>query len=124
MATGGYGLKPDEYLYGQNPNVFTSLELDKLIAEKDAKVTGAQQAVFIQCVGSREPQRPYCSRLCCTHSVESAIELKRLKPDMDVFILYRDMRTTKRPGNWAWCLSAMIWTASPRWNRPPMANSR
>jgi heterodisulfide reductase subunit A len=59
MATGGYGLKPDEYLYGQNPNVFTSLELDKLIAEKDAKVTGAQQAVFIQCVGSREPQRPY-----------------------------------------------------------------
>ncbi|MGB8993352.1 MAG: FAD-dependent oxidoreductase [Desulfobaccales bacterium] len=93
MATGGYGLKPDEYLYGQNPNVYTSLELDKLIAEKDAKVTGAQQAVFIQCVGSREPQRPYCSRLCCTHSVESAIELKRLKPDMDVFILYRDLRT-------------------------------
>ena len=93
MATGGYGLKPDEYLYGQNPNVYTSLELDKLIAEKDARVTGAQQAVFIQCVGSREPQRPYCSRLCCTHSVESAIELKRLKPEMDVFILYRDLRT-------------------------------
>ena len=56
-------------------------------------MTGAQQAVFIQCVGSREPQRPYCSRLCCTHSVESAIELKRLNPDMDVFILYRDLRT-------------------------------
>jgi len=93
MATGGYGLKPDEYLYGQNPNVYTSLELDKLIAEQDAQVTGAQQAVFIQCVGSREPQRPYCSRLCCTHSVESAIELKRLKPEMDVFILYRDLRT-------------------------------
>ncbi len=93
MATGGQGLKPDEYLYGQHPQVFTSFEFDKLLAAKDAQVTAAKQAVFIQCVGSREPQRPYCSRLCCTHSVEGAIELKRLNPDMDVFILYRDMRT-------------------------------
>ena len=50
-------------------------------------------AVFIQCVGSREPQRPYCSRVCCTHSVDSALELKRLNPDMNVFVLYRDLRT-------------------------------
>ena len=93
MATGGQPYIPEEYLYGQNPNVLPSFEMDKLIAAKDPRVTGAKQAVFIQCVGSREPQRPYCSRLCCTHSVESAIELKSLKPDMDVFILYRDMRT-------------------------------
>jgi heterodisulfide reductase subunit A-like polyferredoxin len=93
MATGGQPYKPEEYLYGQNPKVFTSFELDQLIAAKDPKVTEANQAVFIQCVGSREPERPYCSRLCCTHSVEGAIELKRLKPEMDVFILYRDLRT-------------------------------
>jgi heterodisulfide reductase subunit A2 len=93
MATGGYGLKPEEYLYGQNPKVYTSLELDPLIAAKDPKIMEAQVAVFIQCVGSREPQRPYCSRLCCTHSVEAAIELKELNPNLDVFILYRDLRT-------------------------------
>jgi heterodisulfide reductase subunit A-like polyferredoxin len=93
MATGGQAYQPEEYLYGQNPKVMTSFEFDKLVAAKDAKVMGANQAVFIQCVGSREPQRPYCSRLCCTHSVEGAIELKRLKPEMDVFILYRDLRT-------------------------------
>ena len=93
MATGGKAYTPEEYLYGQHPNVMTSFELDKLIAAQDAKITGANQAVFIQCVGSREPQRPYCSRLCCTHSVEGAIELKRLKPDIDVFVLYRDLRT-------------------------------
>jgi heterodisulfide reductase subunit A2 len=93
LATGGAPYKPEEYLYGANPNVMTLFEIDKLINEKDAKATGAQQAVFIQCVGSREPQRPYCSRLCCTHSVESALALKKLKPEMDVFILYRDMRT-------------------------------
>ena len=77
----------------RNPNVMTALEIDKLINAKDARVTGAQQAVFIQCVGSREPQRPYCSRVCCTHSVESALALKKLNPEMDVFILYRDLRT-------------------------------
>jgi heterodisulfide reductase subunit A len=93
MATGGQPYKPTEYLYGQHNNVLTLFELDKLIADKDPKASGARQAVFIQCVGSREPQRPYCSRLCCTHSVESAIELKRLNPGMDVFILYRDLRT-------------------------------
>jgi len=93
MATGGQAYSPEEYLYGQHPHVYTSLELDKAIAEKDPRVAEAQQAVFIQCVGSREPQRPYCSRLCCTHSVESAIELKKLNPDMDIFVLYRDLRT-------------------------------
>jgi heterodisulfide reductase subunit A-like polyferredoxin len=93
LATGGAAYKPEEYLYGANPNVLTLFELDKLIAGKDAKVTGARQAVFIQCVGSREPLRPYCSRVCCTHSVESALALKKLNPDMDVFVLYRDLRT-------------------------------
>ncbi len=93
LATGGQALKPEEYLYGQHPGVFLSLEMDRLIAEKDPRISQAQQAVFIQCVGSREPERPYCSRLCCTHSVESAIELKKLNPDLDVFILYRDLRT-------------------------------
>ncbi len=93
LAIGGKPYQPEEYLYGTNPNVMTLFEIDKLIAAQDAKVTGAQQAVFIQCVGSREPQRPYCSRVCCTHSVDSAIALKKLNPGMDVFILYRDMRT-------------------------------
>ena len=71
----------------------TALELDQAITAEDSRVTGAQTAVFIQCVGSREPDRPYCSKVCCTHSVESALELKKLNPEMDIFILYRDIRT-------------------------------
>lgn len=49
--------------------------------------------VFIQCVGSREPDHPYCSRVCCTHSVHSALKLKEADPDREVYILYRDLRT-------------------------------
>ena len=93
MATGGHEWQPDVYAYGQDPRIMTALELDQAIIGKEERVSKAQTAVFIQCVGSREPQRPYCSRLCCTHSVESALTLKKLNPEMDIFILYRDMRT-------------------------------
>jgi len=31
--------------------------------------------------------------VCCTHSIESALRLKECNPDMDVYILYRDIRT-------------------------------
>ena len=93
IAMGGHSYKPKEYLYKENPRVLLNLEMDQALREKNPLVTGAQSAVFIQCVGSREPERPYCSRVCCTHSVESALRLKEINPDMDIYILYRDLRT-------------------------------
>jgi heterodisulfide reductase subunit A len=93
LATGASPYQPDEYNYGQDPRILTSLELDRKLIEKDAVLKDLNTAVFIQCVGSREPQRPYCSRVCCTHSVDNAIELKQINPEMDVFVLYRDLRT-------------------------------
>jgi heterodisulfide reductase subunit A len=93
LAIGGHSYKPQEYLYKENPRVLLSLEMDQALREKNPLVTGAKAAAFIQCVGSREPQRPYCSRVCCTHSVENALRLKELNPEMDVYILYRDLRT-------------------------------
>ncbi len=71
----------------------THLELDRRFIDDDPSLKRIQTAVFIQCVGSREPERPYCSRVCCTHSIESALHLKELNPEMDVYILYRDIRT-------------------------------
>jgi heterodisulfide reductase subunit A len=93
IAIGGHSFKPVEYLYKQNPKVLLSLEMDQALREKNPLVTGAKSAAFIQCVGSREPERPYCSRVCCTHSVESALKLKEINPEMDVYVLYRDLRT-------------------------------
>ena len=93
MATGGHEYKPEEYLYGQHDNVLTHLDLDRIIIEGDSRIKGAKSAAFIQCVGSRTEERPYCSRICCTHSLESALKLKELNPDMDIYILYRDMRS-------------------------------
>ncbi len=93
IATGGQELQPEEYCYKKHPRIVTHQELDQRFAEKDPSLKSINSAVFIQCVGSREPDRPYCSRVCCTHSVESALELKKLNPESDVYVLYRDMRT-------------------------------
>ncbi len=93
IATGAAPYTPDEYLYGQDKRVITGLELDRLMAENRAESASADTTVFIQCVGSRDDHRPYCSRVCCTASISSAIELKKMNPDMEIFILYRDIRT-------------------------------
>jgi heterodisulfide reductase subunit A len=93
IASGAQEFQPDEYLFGKNPRVITGLELDRRLKQQDPDLNQVQRAVFIQCVGSREPHRPYCSRICCTHSVAAALHLKEIKPSMDVFILYRDVRT-------------------------------
>ena len=93
LATGASALKPTEYDYGKDPRILTSLELDRKFMKKDPALKTLNSAVFIQCVGSREPGRLYCSRVCCTHSIDNALELKKLNPDMNVFVLYRDIRT-------------------------------
>ena len=93
IATGANEFKTDEYLYGKDPRVVTHLELDQKFIKNDLSPKDIKTAVFIQCVGSREPQRPYCSKVCCTHSIESALHLKELNPDMNIYVLYRDIRT-------------------------------
>jgi heterodisulfide reductase subunit A len=93
IATGAQEFKPDGYLYGEDPRVLTGLELDRKFIDDDPALNEINSAVFIQCVGSRIKERPYCSKVCCTHSVKSALKLKEKKPEMDVFIIYRDMRT-------------------------------
>jgi len=94
LAIGAEPYRPEgEYLYSQNPNVLLSLDLDAEIIGETERLKNAQGVAFIQCVGSRISERPYCSKVCCAHSVENAIKLKTMKPDREVSILYRDMRT-------------------------------
>ena len=93
IATGAKEYDPEEYLYKENDTVYTHLELGEKIAAKEEKVVHAQTLVMIQCVGSREEKRNYCSRVCCSHAVKNAIKLKKINPDMNIYILFRDMRT-------------------------------
>ena len=96
IATGAKEYKPKEYLYGQDERILTLLDLDKAFKEESKKIRDAKSVVFIQCVGSRDSERPYCSKVCCTHSIKSALKLKEINPDTDIYILYRDIRTYGR----------------------------
>ncbi|MGQ9647106.1 MAG: FAD-dependent oxidoreductase, partial [Thermodesulfobacteriota bacterium] len=93
LATGATEWKPTEYLYGQDPRILTQLDLEERIAKQPAEVSRANPIVMIQCVGSRNEERPYCSRTCCATAVKNALKIKELNPRAEITILYRDMRT-------------------------------
>jgi len=92
LATGGVEYRPTEYLYGQDSRVMTQLELENAI-HNGSPPKQKENFVMIQCVGSREDQHQYCSRVCCSHAVKNAISIKTARPDASVTVLYRDVRT-------------------------------
>jgi heterodisulfide reductase subunit A2 len=91
VATGAQEYKPQEYLYGEDPGVMTLMELGEKI-RKGSEVAGWNRVVMVQCVGSRTPESPNCSRICCQGAVKYALQLKEINPDLEIIILYRDMR--------------------------------
>lgn len=93
VATGGYEYKGHVYLYGQDPRVITQLELEKRLAENVDTARQLKQVVMIQCVKGPEQKIPYCSRTCCTNTMKNAISIKRINPDCQVYVLYKDLIT-------------------------------
>jgi len=93
VATGAGEYEPTEYLYGKDPRVITQRSLEEWMAESKPELQNLKSVVMIQCVGSREEERPYCSRICCQQAIKNAIALKNIRPETDVYILYRDIRT-------------------------------
>ncbi|HWR91529.1 MAG TPA: FAD-dependent oxidoreductase, partial [Desulfobacterales bacterium] len=93
IAMGADLYKPAEYLYGQDDRVLTHLELEERIGRGDENVLRAERVVMIQCVGCRQEDRNYCSRICCGQSIKNALKLKELNPGTDVYVLFRDIRT-------------------------------
>ena len=91
LATGAREYKPTEFLYGQDDRVITHLELDRRLYERGAE--NLERVVMVQCVGSRNEENPNCSRICCQSAVKNALQIKKLSPETDVYILYRDIRT-------------------------------
>jgi len=93
IAVGADIYQPTEYLYGKDDRVMTHLELEEKINRGDEKVIHAKSLVMIQCVGCRNEDRNYCSRICCSESIKNALKLKEINPGMDIYILFRDIRT-------------------------------
>jgi heterodisulfide reductase subunit A-like polyferredoxin len=93
VATGGRPYEPKEYLYGQDERILTQVEFSKRLMDDPFWARKLKRIVMIQCVGSREPDFPYCSRVCCSAAVKNSIQLKEMNPGAQVIVLYRDVRT-------------------------------
>jgi heterodisulfide reductase subunit A-like polyferredoxin len=98
VATGAKQYQPQEYLYGKDDRVMTQRELEARLVSGDGLLDRLEDGrpksvVMIQCVGSRDDDHPYCSRVCCSEAVKNALRIKALSPSTSVYILYRDVRT-------------------------------
>jgi heterodisulfide reductase subunit A2 len=92
VATGAEPARPLEYLYGESDNIITQFELEQMLYEEHF-ARNVKNIVMIQCVGSRNNETPYCSRVCCSMAIKNALHLKKKNPDANIYILYRDIRT-------------------------------
>jgi heterodisulfide reductase subunit A-like polyferredoxin len=97
VATGAKQYQPKEYLYGKDDRVITQRELEAHLACGDSLLKDADRSaktvVMIQCVGSRDADHPYCSRVCCADAIKNALKIKAISPETNVYVLYRDIRT-------------------------------
>ncbi len=92
VATGANELETDEYLAKSSERVISQLDLEDMMQNNEIGQE-IDSIAMIQCVGSREEGREYCSRVCCTQAVNNAIFIKERFPDIDIKIFYREMRT-------------------------------
>jgi heterodisulfide reductase subunit A-like polyferredoxin len=95
IAAGATERETKEYLRGQCEQVITQKELEEKLSDEAerAKIASAQTIAMIQCVGSREEDRMYCSRVCCSQAIKNALKIKQISPKTNVIIFYRDIRT-------------------------------
>jgi heterodisulfide reductase subunit A2 len=95
VATGGveYEPKPGEYGWGKDQRVISQTEFERRIKEDPASLEKVGDVVMVQCVGSRNEEHPYCSKICCGVAVKNAVAFKKIKPDASVEVCYRDLRT-------------------------------
>ncbi len=95
VATGAYEYKPKdgEFLYGKTDNVILQSDLEKVLFTDSEQIKGLKTIVMIQCVGSRNEENPYCSRMCCSEAIKNAIKAKEINSKLNVIVLFRDIRT-------------------------------
>lgn len=93
LATGALANRPREYMLDEHPSVMTQRDLDNFVEDQADKVKSWNNVAMIQCVGSRVPENPNCSRVCCQSAIKNALRILDLNPQAKVYVLYRDMRT-------------------------------
>jgi heterodisulfide reductase subunit A len=106
ISTGGEEYRGPEYGYGTHPRLVTGQDMESILAHAEGRLERLEErqaetwtalgerlpdsATFLLCVG---PADRYCGRICCSVSLKQALALKRLRPQMRVTVLFKDIRT-------------------------------
>ena len=93
VASGAQQYEPEEYCYGLDEHVITQRSFEDLLENNPDAVALQKSIVMIQCVGSRDDKRDYCSRVCCSNAIKNAIKVKEINPKIAVYVLFRDIRS-------------------------------
>jgi heterodisulfide reductase subunit A-like polyferredoxin len=96
VATGGDEYRGSAYLLGQDTRVVTQSDLEQQLAAGSLQLDTCKSVVMIQCVGPWDDDTSipfYCSRVCCGVAIKNAIVLKDHSPDVQVAVLFKEMRT-------------------------------
>lgn len=93
IATGGSEASTDSYSYAASESIVTQKEFEQKKVDNTLDPGQLESVVMIQCVDSRQEPRNYCSRICCASALKNGLYLKKENPDIDVYILYRDVMT-------------------------------
>jgi heterodisulfide reductase subunit A len=93
LATGGGEAATGQYGFGSHPGIVTQKGFEQALADHRIDPAVLSTVVMIQCVGSREEPRNFCSRVCCPTAIKQALALKAENPEATVVVLYRDMMT-------------------------------
>lgn len=85
------------YEYGRAPNVIGIHELEGMLSDGRVICRNGRppkRVAFVFCVGSRDrATNPWCCTVCCGVSIKQAMELKELLKDVDIYMIYIDVRT-------------------------------
>jgi len=105
ILTPGYqlydGEKKGEYGYRRFPNVISSLDYERILSasgpfgghiKRPSDGREPKKIAFIQCVGSRDQDNPYCSSVCCMYATKEAIVTKEHLPNAECKIFVMDVR--------------------------------
>ena len=97
------------YGYGKYPNVYTSLEFERILSpggpfhghvQRRSDGKEPKKIAWIHCVGMRSDrpgEHAYCSNFCCMVSLKQAvIAREHIGPDLDMALFYMDMRTPRK----------------------------
>ncbi len=101
----------EEFGFGRYPNVLTSMQFERYVSRsgptegvivRPSDGTAPKRIAWLQCIGSRDQERPYCSSICCMFATKEAMLAKQRLPDAHCQVFVMDERAFNKEYNAYW----------------------